>query len=323
MKLIDMHCDTISELYKKGRCESFMRNHLCVDIEKLQKAESQAQFLACFVNGGKSDGKKDRWEKGFKAVLSMIERIHEEERENLRCIRYEKELEENRKNDCISGIITVEEGGILNGKIERIDCLYEKGVRLITLTWNYENCIGYPNSKKKNTMERGLKPFGKIVVERLNEKGIIVDVSHLSDGGFWDCIKYSRAPIVASHSNARALCPHPRNLSDEMLRRLGDSGGVAGVNFYSHFLTEKGNASVEHIAQHALYMMQHAGEEAVAFGTDFDGFERTELPEGIAGIQDIGYVCEVMKNKGFSERQLDKIWYKNVKRILHDVWKSK
>ena len=83
----------------------------------------------------------------------------------------------------------MEEGGILNDRIERIDTLYKKGVRLLTLTWNYENCIGYPNSRDKKVMENGLKPFGHLVIERMNQFGVLIDVSHISDGGFWDCVQ--------------------------------------------------------------------------------------------------------------------------------------
>ena len=119
--------------------------------------------------------------------------------------------------------------------------------------------------------------------------GWIVDVSHLSDGGFWDCIRYSRYPVAASHSNARSLCRHPRNLSDEMLRALGENGGVAGLNFYSAFLRERRGetdgrrASVDDIADHALWMIKKAGEDAVAMGTDFDGFDPDSLSDGHTG----------------------------------------
>ena len=240
MKWIDMHCDTLSEIIKikekdKTTEESLYRNHLCVDAERLRQTDSAVQFFACYVNAagyaGPSAGKagnigrlvrredSERWDAAYEAVIKMTEEMYQEA-------------------DRISGILTVEEGGVLNGRLSRLDDLYEKGIRLVTLTWNYENCIGYPNSRDRNIMEKGLTGFGIQTVERMNELGMIVDVSHLSDGGFWDCIRYSRYPVAASHSNARSLCRHPRNLSDEMLRALGENGGVAGLNFYSAFLRE-------------------------------------------------------------------------------------
>lgn len=224
----------------------------------------------------------------------------------------------------IQGVLTVEEGGVLNGSLNRLEELYERGIRLITLTWNYENCIGSPNSRKPDVMERGLKPFGIEAVERMNELGMAIDVSHLSDGGFWDCIRYSRVPVAASHSNARSLCPHPRNLSDEMLRALGEKGGVAGVNFYSAFLREKdGNragAEITDIVRHIRRMMEKAGEEAVALGTDFDGFEREALPDGIRDVRDMEKIWEEMRKDGITPRQIDKIASGNVRRVMREVW---
>src|SRR5699024_10224559 len=139
-------------------------------------------------------------------------------------------LKNNRENKILA-ILTIEDGRSVDGKLEKIDTYYDLGIRLITLTWNYENSIGYPNSDDPEKMKRGLKPFGMEAVEYMNEIGIIVDVSHLSDGGFYDLAKISKKPFMASHSNARSLSPHPRNLTDDMLRILGEKGGVAGLNF--------------------------------------------------------------------------------------------
>ena len=329
MKWIDMHCDTLSEIIKikekdKNTEESLYRNHLCVDAERLRYTDSAAQFFACYVNAaeygdtdmhiaqqGKLPVRREdsgRWDAAYEAVIKMTEEMYQEA-------------------DRISGVLTVEEGGVLNGRLSRLDDLYENGVRLVTLTWNYENCIGYPNSRDKSIMEKGLTDFGIQTVERMNELGMIVDVSHLSDGGFWDCIRYSRYPVAASHSNARSLCRHPRNLSDEMLRALGENGGEAGLNFDSAFLRERRGktdgrrASVDDIADHALWMIKKAGEDAVAMGTDFDGFDPDSLSDGIQGVQDIGKVWDAMRKKGITARQMDKIACGNVMRVMQEVWK--
>ena len=210
--------------------------------------------------------------------------------------------------------------------------LYEERIRLITLTWNYDNCLGSPNSRDPEVMSRGLKPFGKEVVERMNDLGMLIDVSHLSDGGFWDCIKVSRFPIVASHSNARALCPHPRNLTDEMLHALGNKGGVAGMNFYSAFLRKMdrnrpmsdGNdrASLMDIALHGARILDQAGEDALALGTDLDGFDRDSLPYGIRDVLDMEKIWEELKRAGLTERQIEKAAHENVRRVIHEVWKG-
>ena len=349
MKLIDMHCDTISELWKKGGEESLAQNRLCVDIPGMKRAGSLAQFFACFVNVsdiakvaaqqksaeiadevkqkkttafmGEEFAEEKLWDAAWEHVLTLIEYARRQESEELSFIAKESEIEEQAVKGRISGILTVEEGGVLNGKAERLSVLYDRGVRLVTLTWNYENCLGFPNSRDPETMRKGLKPFGKEMVGELNRLGILIDVSHLSDGGFWDCLKISRAPIVASHSNARALCAHPRNLTDEMLHALGEAGGIVGVNFYSSFLTGERKATLHDIARHAVHMVRNAGEEAVALGTDFDGFEPESLPLGIRGIQDMEKLWTEMKKEGFTERQLDKIWHENVYRVIRNVWK--
>lgn len=335
MRWIDMHCDTLSEIWR-GNAQSLECNGLCVDLERLKKAGAKTQFFACFVNAAGSGS--DVWERAWKNVLGMTELARSSEGEQLHFIREAGEVEggnpinpvcppvPEQEFSGIKGILTVEEGGVLNGKMERLDELYRRGIRLITLTWNYENCIGSPNSLDPQVMERGLKPFGIQMVERMNELGMIIDVSHLSDGGFWDCIRCSRTPIVASHSNARSLCSHPRNLTDEMLRALGNKGGVAGVNFYSAFLREKNGtgesvrAGLEDIVRHMRRMMDQAGEDAVALGTDFDGFETEALPEKIRGVQDMDLLWEAMRQSGITSRQIDKIAYGNVSRIMKEVF---
>lgn len=348
MKWIDMHCDTLSEIIKtkekdKNTKESLHRNHLCVDAERLSSSESVAQFFACYVNAAeygtsvmqithqkefpvrREDGQ--RWDEAYEAVLKMIGEAHCEEDQELFFARTVEELcvpgkeTGTSEKERTAGILTVEEGGVLNGSLSRLDELYEKGVRLVTLTWNYENCIGYPNSRDRNIMEKGLTDFGIWTVERMNELGMIVDVSHLSDGGFRDCIRYSSFPVTASHSNARSLCRHPRNLSDEMLRALGENGGAAGLNFYSEFLREKSGASPADIAEHTAWMIRKGGEDTVALGTDFDGFAQDSLPAGIQGVQDMEKVWDAMRKKGITPRQIDKIAYGNIMRVMRTVWK--
>ena len=171
-------------------------------------------------------------------------------------------------------------------------------------------------------MEKGLKPFGIEIVERMNELGMLIDVSHLSDGGFFDCIKYSRVPVVASHSNARSLCKHPRNLTDEMLHLLGENGGVAGVNFYSAFLRESGRAEISDLARHVLWMVDKAGEDAVALGTDFDGFPKEALPKGIRDVMDVAKLWEELERTGLTGRQIEKIASGNILRVMKDVFRE-
>lgn len=324
MKWIDMHCDTISELLHGEQGQSLAQNKLCVDMGGLKKAETWIQYFACFVNAGKYADEqkillKQSWEAAWKEVLCLLERLHQEANGNLQMFHSCRDVEFSKGS--IYAFATVEEGGVLNGNLKRLESLYQRDVRLLTLTWNYENCIGYPNSRRETVMRKGLKPFGVEVIRRMNDMGMLIDVSHLSDGGFWDCIRESKAPVVASHSNARALCAHPRNLSDEMLRALAEKGGVSGLNFYPAFLCKDGQVTTEIIARHAKYMMEIAGEDIVAVGTDFDGFQLENQERYISHVSEMEGVWESCKKAGITERQLDKICWKNVWRVMQEVIK--
>lgn len=324
MHLIDLHCDMIWKLLldkDKGENVDIWENKGAVSLPKLKEADSMAQVFAVFVYMGKFQG-KDRWSKGYEDALRMLDALDAEVEKTKGEIQWAKNGEEIERIFCdgkIAGLKSLEEGGVLEGKINRLSRLYDKGVRLVTLTWNEENCIGYPNSRDRSVMEQGLKKFGVEVISFMNEKGMLIDISHLSDQGFWDVIRLSKAPVLASHSNARSLFEHPRNLTDEMLAALGNCGGVAGLNFYPYFIDKKGVSTMEKLAAHLRYMINRAGEDAVAIGTDFDGFD-----EGILEIQHIGEMprfYEYLKQHGFTEQVLEKIWYKNALRLIQEVTK--
>jgi membrane dipeptidase len=318
MRLIDMHCDTFW-LMMRQQDVSLQKNDLCIDIEKMKTAGSMAQFFASFIHMDHFQG-DNAFEDAYEHALQMIAYGKKELAkcsDSIATAHNYDELIANHDNGKMSAILTVEEGGIINGKMEYLEELYRQGIRLITLTWNHENCIGFPNSREPELMNRGLKPFGIEVVRRMNELGMLIDVSHLSDGGFWDVVRYSTKPFVASHSNARVLCNHPRNLTDEMIKALAEKGGVAGVNFYPYFLRENGKATVVDIAEHLWHMYQVGGEDVVAFGTDFDGFDEGELD--ISHMGEMHHVYHAIRKRGFTERQMDKILNGNILRVLQDV----
>lgn len=318
MRWIDMHCDTLSLAEKLGE------TNCLVDLQRLKKAGVLVQFFACFVDAagyGKTE-KYETWERAYERVCFLAQCAGKEVNSGFHLTPELTQINQCKMGD-VCGILTLEEGGVLNGKIDRLDEMYRLGVRLVTLTWNYDNCIGSPNSKNAEVMNRGLKPFGIEVVDRMNRLGMLIDVSHLSDGGFWDCIHYSRKPVVASHSNSRELCHHPRNLSDDMLRALGENGGVAGVNFYSLFLCrqlgKERKACLNDVVGHLRHICEKAGEDAVCLGTDLDGFESEFLPVEIRDVCDVNLLWEEMKKAGFTERQIEKAAFGNVLRVLNEV----
>lgn len=310
MKFIDMHCDTMLHLMNDPTI-NLKENDLCVDVKKMRQANQMAQFFACFVNMSHFPGEYG-WDEAYNYMLQMIacskRAIQDVGEDMVLALGYE-DIVGNYKQGKMSAVLTIEEGGILNGKLSRLEELYELGIRLITLTWNHENCIGYPNKQ-----EGGLKPFGIEVVEKMNELGMLVDVSHLSDAGFWDVLKYSHKPVVASHSNARALCNHPRNLSDEMIRALSQQGGVVGVNAYPYFLASSGEASMELMADHIAHIYHVGGEDVLGFGTDFDGYD--DGFSDFCNISQMNMFYELLLKRGFTERQIEKFCFQNILRVI-------
>ena len=320
MKLIDMHCDTLWKLMDLDGKGDLKKNGCSVNIPAMKKADTAVQFFACFT-WIKDYEETGGYDQAYEHVKEMIAYLRNQEKYygmDFSIADSWYQIRENETNEKISAVLTVEEGGVLNGQMKRLEELYAQGVRLMTLIWNYENCLGYPNSKDASVMKQGLKPFGKEVIEYLGELGMIADVSHASDGTFWDILKYAKGPVVASHSNCRAIADHPRNLTDEMIHALSDAGGVAGLNFYGPFLGNPIVSGIEDMVRHILHMIKVGGSEFPAIGTDFDGFDGMKVLE-IPDVSHIEKLWNALKKEGVSESQLDKIWYGNAARILQNI----
>lgn len=320
MKLIDMHCDTIGKIMDLDKQGDLCENLCSINIAEMKKADSLAQFFACFtkLKEFENDGGYDKCYEHALDMISFLKKQINLYSEDVALATSYKKIFKNKENGKISAIVTIEEGGILNGEMERLEYLYEQGVRLMTLMWNYENCLGHPNSKKFLPMRKGLKPFGIEVVKRMGEMGMIVDVSHASDGSFWDVMKYAKGPVVASHSNCRALCDHPRNLSDRMIRALAEKGGVSGLNLYGVFLGTSKESRIEEMSAHVFHMINKGGIEFAAIGTDFDGFSGMNIMD-IPKLSDMEKLWSYLNKKGLSEGQLEKIWNGNVLRVLKEI----
>ncbi|OQB25531.1 MAG: Membrane dipeptidase (Peptidase family M19) [Firmicutes bacterium ADurb.Bin182] len=317
MHIVDFHCDTVSECFiKSAGAIRLNENGSHIDITKLKKGGALAQFFAIYIPFGtaKYGYEISAYEFFNLARDCYLKEIKENESDIAPAYCF-RDIIANREQGKISSILSVEDGALIEGSEDRIKDLFQKGVRLITLTWNHENSIGYPNSDDKSEMQRGLKKFGIEAVRIMNELGIIVDVSHLSDGGFYDVARHSEKPFVASHSNARSLCSVSRNLSDDMLRVIGDKGGIAGINFLSAFLAEGANRTrVEDIVRHAVHIKEKAGIEAVAFGSDFDGIDSELEFKDYSGYP----LIEEMLAKHFTSREVDLICSGNALRVIKE-----
>ena len=326
MRYIDMHCDTLAEALARKSATAEHLEGTMVDIYRLKEAGTAAQFFAMFLP------QKD--EPGWFGLETMpepevlMEKMYEIYCNTMEACDYMAparnfiELEENRKNNRISAFLTIENGFLIRGKMENIKKVYDMGVRLITLTWNDPNCFGFCHSANPEEMKRGLTDFGKEGVSYMQELGMLVDVSHLSDGGFWDVAELSKRkgkPFVASHSNCRALAPATRNLTDEMIHTLADCGGVAGLNFEPTFLnpdpTDK-LSRVSRMCDHVIHLIDKGGIECVGIGTDFDGiggeFE-------IAECTDMELLFAALHLRGLSDDAIEKIAYGNVARVIREA----
>lgn len=347
MRIVDMHCDTISrllEIRERGKEEGLYANNCHIDVEKMQKSGYLLQNFALFVN---KEACGDAWEAVQKLYALYREQMEQNDRWIAPVYRFE-DIAQNSRAGRISALLTVEEGAVCGGEIEKLRTLYEQGVRMLTLTWNYPNELGYPNidgnrtaavRKEAGTMtktqkdaliktflntpdtEHGLTDTGAAFVAEMEKLGMIVDVSHLSDAGFYDVLRVTQKPFVASHSNARSLCPHVRNMSDDMIRALAERGGVMGLNFCADFLIQfpagvPNPGTVQAIAEHARHIVNTGGMECLGLGTDFDGIDtHEEVPD--AGCMD--RLFEQLKRSGFTESQIDRIFSENVLRLYREV----
>lgn len=326
MKAADMHCDTMCELMKGDAKGSFRKNMLHIDLEKLKEGDYLLQNFAMFVN-------KREYNDCHKRCIEMLsywKRICSENSDVIGEAVCTADIINNYKNGRISAMLTVEEGECCNGTPEGLKELYDYGVRMMTITWNYANLLGYPAAPRcpvtgkrlAPDFTKGLTEKGRIIAEEMQRIGIIIDVSHLSDRGFYDIAEISRKnkiPFAASHSNARKLMNNPRNLTDDMIKSIGELGGVIGINFYPPFLLEKNpskDRQLECLILHMRHMINKGGIDCVGLGTDFDGIDG-ELAVDNAGKMQKLY--DALRKSGFSELEAEHIFRKNVLRLYREV----
>lgn len=333
MKVADMHCDTISEiLYSKKKGEdirTLRKNDLNIDLEKMQKGDYLVQNFALFVNLGKR-------ERPFEWCMELADTYYEELEKNQDLIKpaftYEDILN-NQKEGKMSAVLTIEEGGVLLGNPAFLRNFYRLGVRMLTVTWNYQNELGWPNALTPGgertkpgvpNTESGLTPLGIEMIQEMERLGMVIDVSHLSDAGFYDVVKYTKKPFVASHSDARAICPHIRNLTDDMIRRLAEHGGVMGMNYCPEFLDpdymtkERAVGTIDQIVQHILHIGKVGGYGCIGLGSDFDGISPHR------DLKDASFMPmleDALWKAGLGQEEIEGIFYKNVLNLYKEVWK--
>lgn len=322
MFVADMHCDTLTALNDDIHLRN---NNLDIDLLKMRKSNYLLQNFAIFTNYAKEDHK-------IYHVLKYIDKLYKEMDLNKDLIKQAFSYDDilaNKEKGLMSAILTLEEGDVINGDLNILDIYYKLGIRMITLTWNYKNSIASPNFTPSLNLERqkmlrqinnkdGLTSFGKEYVKKCNDLGIIIDVSHLGDKGFEDVLKLTSHPIVASHSNARAICNVARNLSDKMILKLHENKGVMGINYCEDFIDNDGNGSVEKIIEHIDHIKELGCIDNIGLGSDFDGInKRKEMDD----CSKINMLILALKRHHYTNEEIEKICYKNVLRIYKEILK--
>ena len=331
MRVVDMHCDTILELLNrdlKNEKASLYENDLSIDLEKLKKGHYLLQNFALFTDQKTLDIPEHQTMRLYDEYCKQMEKYAD----FIAPVYTYADIEKNNQDGKLSSLLTLEDGGVCFNDLSMLRNYYRMGVRMIALTWNYENGIGYPNLSMKDMhgdkpnfkhnidMVHGLTDFGISFVQEMEKLGMVIDVSHLNDAGFYDVLKYTTKPFVASHSNARGVCDVARNMSDDMILKLANRGGVMGLNFCGSFLADRQDhkSCVEDMVKHILYIKNLAGIDVIGLGTDFDGIS---CPLEIQDASQMPVLEKALLDAGLTQEEVEKIFYKNVLRVYQEVLK--
>ena len=297
MRLFDLHCDTLTACYKSGG--SLCRNALHLDLKRGREYRPWCQVFAVFVPDTL------RGAAAYRYTRKVLEFAHTQEKlypQQLTFAAHREALQKVLTADRCVGILSVEGAAALNGKLENIRKFHKQGVRCITLTWNGSNELGHGCL---SACQAGLTPFGRKAVREMVRCGIVPDVSHLNEAGFWDVATLIDTPFIASHSVSRTVCEHPRNVTDAQFKELNRRGGLLGINFD---VLQLGGDSFEDIYRHVTHFCELDGENTLALGGDLDG---TVLPEEREGIAVYAALAEFLLQKGFSTSFVERLFFQN------------
>ena len=311
--VFDLHCDTALALL--GDCTSqrrqLFKNQLMVDLERAEKLGGYCQCFACYTtpNIGKRFHKTptDVFELEIDCILSELDKNCDKI-----AIAYTAvDVENNLNAGIMSAVLTLEGTAGFHYDPALLEDLYNLGFRIVSLGWNESN----PLTGSHLTGE-GLTEQGRVFVQEAQRLGMIVDVSHISDRGFWDIMEITAGPIVATHSNSRTICNHSRNLTDEMFTAICSTGGVAGINLYSEFIGQ--NATLETVANHILHFLKLDPDgKHIALGGDLDGCD--VLPKGFCGIQDYPCLAEQLLSFDIAEQTVRDIFWNNALGVMKNA----
>lgn len=299
MRIIDLHCDTLTECEKLGL--TLFNDHTQLGFGRVGKdgwCQAAAVFMLDDLRGAAAVEYFDRvyafWLNQLEGWKGSLAEAEQPERD---CMA---------DPDCPALFLTVEGGSVLAGDLDRVKLLAQRRVRMLTLTWNGANELGGGQAE-----DIGLTSFGCQVIPQLERHDIIVDVSHLGDKGFWQVAELAKRPFAASHSNSRTVCPHPRNLTDDQFRAIVKVGGIVGLNFCEYFISDLGPTQpVECLLAHIDHFVSLGGADHIALGSDFDG---APLPVWLDRSEKLDSAIALMIKSGLEPALAEKICYQNAR----------
>ena len=299
MKLFDLHCDTIYESCVKKK--DFFKNDLNIDLCRgLKRYSPWFQVFAVWMpDEYKGQAAKDHFKKCYDYFLSQVDKY----RNLVTFIKDYNDISESG-NKC-NAFLAVEGGNVLAGDIGQIDYLASCGVKLITLTWNGPNEIADGCLTKHS---KGLTDFGKLAIKKMEQKNIIIDVSHLADTGFYDIVEIASRPFVATHSNSRTVCNNSRNLTDDQFKKIKSFHGLVGINFHTKFINNNSVADFDDIEKHIYHFLSLGGENVICLGSDFDG---AHMPKCLNGIEYIESLADYLCKKNYNIDVINKLVFNN------------
>ncbi len=345
LAIIDGHNDALLALMRDPErpdslLERSARGHL--DLPRAQEGGFAGGFFAMFTPSGRATGPRRRdvgasYELPFPPTPSsgraqrftgaLAARLFRDQRASggrLQVVRDLAELESCLERGVLAVIFHIEGAEAIDPGLDALEVLYQTGLRSLGLVWSRPNAFGhgvpfkFPSSPDTGP---GLTDAGKALVRACNELGVLIDLSHLNEQGFWDTARLSKAPLVATHSNAHALCPSARNLTDGQLRAIRESGGMVGVNFAVSMLRPDGRPDpempLEVMVRHFDHLIEQLGEDQVGFGSDFDG---TIVPKAIGDATGLPRLVEALRSAGYDQPLLEKLAFRNWLRVLARSW---
>jgi len=328
--VIDAHADTPTEWFTRSGYDFSRRNEQGhIDLPRLREGGVDLQFMIAWITDDRERiGGRSFFDHTVELIELIVERVAETPGTEL--ITESVELDEARRAGRTAIMIGVEGGHAIENSLENLHRLHELGTRYLTLTWNHNN--DWADSATDAPQHGGLTPFGREVIRELNELRILIDLSHAAETTFYQVLETSAQPVIASHSCARTIADHPRNLDDQQLRELARAGGVVGVNFFPLFLDSEyaeiyereGPTSkrlpqigVERVIDHIEEIVEVAGIDHVALGSDFDGI--TTTPIGLPDIAALPVITELLLRRGFHHHEIEKILGKNLLHLIAHV----